>query len=205
DEYGVDPASVTYYTGGEEEPGREEKLKVDLPERIRVQAIGRDQTLARLIAEGEIDALYTARAPSTFHQRPNDVKRLFANYVEVEKAYFARTRIFPIMHVVVLRRDVYAANRWLAQSLCKAFVQAQRYTYDDLTITAALKTMLPWQIAAVEETVRTLGPAWWSYGFHANQHVLDTFLRYHFEQGLSERRLRPEEQFAPETLEEFKI
>ncbi|MGH8286536.1 MAG: ABC transporter substrate-binding protein [Steroidobacteraceae bacterium] len=205
DEYGVDPASVTYYTGGEEEPGREEKLKLDLPERIRVQAIGRDQTLARLIAEGEIDALYTARAPSTFHQRPNDVKRLFANYVEVEKAYFARTRIFPIMHVVVLRRDVYEANRWLAQSLYKAFVQAQRYTYEDLTITAALKTMLPWQIAAVEETVRTLGPAWWSYGFHANQHVLDTFLRYHFEQGLSGRRLRPDELFAPETLEEFKI
>lgn len=205
DEYGVEPASVTYYTGGEEEPGREEKLKLDLPERIRVQAIGRDQTLARLIAEGEIDALYTARAPSTFHQRPDDVKRLFANYVEVEKAYFARTRIFPIMHVVVLRRDVYAANRWLAQSLYKAFVQAQRYTYEDLTITAALKTMLPWQIAAVEETVRTLGPAWWSYGFHANQHVLDTFLRYHFEQGLSARRLRPEELFAPETLEEFKI
>jgi len=205
DEYGIDPASVTYFTGGEEEPGREEKLKLDLPERFRVQAIGSAQTLANLIAAGEIDALYTARAPSTFYRRPDDVKRLFPNYVEVEKAYFAKTRIFPIMHVVVLRRDVYEANRWLAQSLHKGFVQSQRLTYEDLKVSAALKTMLPWQIAAVEDTERALGSDWWPHGFHANRHVIETFLRYHQEQGLSARRLQPEELFAPETLEEFKI
>jgi 4,5-dihydroxyphthalate decarboxylase len=205
DEYGIDASSVTYFTGGEEQPGREEKLKLDLPERIRVQRIGTGKTLANMIATGEVDVLHTARTPSTFHSRPDAVRRLFPNFVEVEKAYFAKTGIFPIMHVVALRRDVYDANRWLAQSLYKAFVQAQRLTYEDLKITAALKTMLPWQIAAVEEAERTLGADWWSYGYQANRHVLDTFLRYHHEQGLSARRLRPEELFAPETLEEFRI
>jgi 4,5-dihydroxyphthalate decarboxylase len=205
DEYGVDAASPEYWTGGEEEPGRDEKIKLDLPSRIRVKAIGPDKTLARMLAEGEIDAMHTARIPSTFTSRPGAVRRLFENYVEVERAYYRKTQIFPIMHTVVLRRDVYEANRWIAQSLLKAFVQAQRIVYENLYNTAALTTMLPWQVAQVEETRRELGDDWWAYGFAPNRHVLDTFLRYHHEQGLSKRRLRPEELFAPETLEAFKI
>src|SRR4051812_2343844 len=205
DEYGVDAASPEYWTGGEEEPGRDEKIKLDLPAKIRVRPIGPDQTLARMLAEGEIDALHTARLPSTFTSRPDAVRRLFADYPDVEKAYYRKTRIFPIMHTVVLRRDIYEANRWVAQSLAKAFARAQRIVYDNLYNTAALTTMLPWQVAQVEETRRELGDDWWAYGFSPNRHVLDTFLRYHHEQGLSKRRLRPEELFAPETLEAFKI
>ncbi len=205
DEYGVDAGSPEYFSGGEEEPGRDEKLKLDLPPRIRLRPIGPEQTLARMIAEGEIDALHTARIPSTFVSRPGEVRRLFESYVEVEKAYYRKTRIFPIMHTVVLRRDVYEANRWIAQSLAKAFAQAQRIVYENLYNTAALITMLPWQIAQVEELRREFGDDWWAYGFHPNRHVLDTFLRYHHEQGLSRRRLQPEELFAPETLEAFKI
>jgi 4,5-dihydroxyphthalate decarboxylase len=205
DEYGVDPASVTYFTGGEEQPGREEKLKLALPERFRVQHIGAERILSRMIADGEIDALHTARAPSTFYSEPCKVRRLFEDFVAVERAYFAKTKIFPIMHVVAVRRDVHAANPWVAQSLYKAFVAAQRITYDDLMISAALKTMLPWQIAAVEETIRCMGEDWWSYGFAANRHVLDVFTRYHHQQGLSQRKLAPEELFAPETLDAFKI
>ncbi|HEX7968379.1 MAG TPA: ABC transporter substrate-binding protein, partial [Stellaceae bacterium] len=143
DEYGVDPASVEYHTGGEEEPGRDEKLKLDLPAKFRVKRIGPRQTLAAMIADGEIDALHTARAPSSFYARPSAVRRLFEDYVGVERAYFRKTRIFPIMHTVVIRRDIYRAHPWIAQSLQKAFVLAQRKTYDDLSITAALKTMLP--------------------------------------------------------------
>ena len=205
DEYGVDPGSVAYFSGGEEQPGREEKLKLDLPARFRLQPIGREQTLSRMLADGEIDALHTARAPSTFYSEPGKVRRLFEDFVAVERAYFAKTRIFPIMHVVALRRDVYDRNPWVAQSLYKAFVEAQRITYGDLMVTAALKTMLPWQIAAVEETIRCLGADWWSYGYAANRHVLDVFTRYHHEQGLSQRKLAPEELFAPETLHAYKI
>jgi 4,5-dihydroxyphthalate decarboxylase len=205
DEYGVDAASPEYWTGGEEEPGRNEKIRLDLPAKIRVKPIGPDQTLAQMLADGEIDAMHTARIPSTFASRPGTVRRLFESYVDVEKAYYRKTKIFPIMHTVVLRRDVYAADRWIAQSLAKAFARAQRIVYENLYSTAALTTMLPWQIAQVEETRRELGDDWWAYGFSPNRHVLETFLRYHHEQGLSKRRLRPEELFAPETLEAFKI
>ncbi len=99
------------------------------------------------------------------------------------EAYFRKTRIFPIMHTVVLRRDLYAANPWIAQSLTKAFFESKRRAAENLSIVAAIKTMLPWQIAYLEETRRELGEDWWPYGFEANRHVLDTFLRYHHEQG----------------------
>jgi 4,5-dihydroxyphthalate decarboxylase len=205
DHYGVPVDSVTYYTGGEEEPGRPEKIPLDLPPNIQVKPIGATQTLAAMLANGDIDALYTARMPSTFSARGGAVQRLFPNYVEVEQAYFRECGIFPIMHTVVIRRDVYERNRWIAQSLYKAFVEAQRRTYDDLYVTAALKAMLPWLTAHVEEARALMGSDFWPYGFAANRATLMTFLRYHHEQGLSKRLLEPEALFAPETLESFKI
>ncbi len=205
DEYGVAPTSMDYFTGGEEEPGRDEKLKLNLPPAFSVTPIGPTRTLAQMLADGEIDALHTARTPSTFYSRPHDVKRLFPDFVAVEKDYFRRTGIFPIMHVVAIRRSFYEANRWIAQSLFKAFREAQQLTYDNLAVTSAMTTMLPWQVAAVEEARAELGDDWWPYGFDRNRAVLDTFLRYHHEQGLSQRRLAPEELFAPETFEAFKI
>src|SRR6266702_1854358 len=117
DEYGVDPASVEYFTGGEEETGRDEKLELELPAKFRLRSIGPKQTLAQMIADGELDAMHTARTPSTFAARPGTVRRLFEDYVEVEKAYYRKTKIFPIMHTVVVRRELYQANRWIAQSL----------------------------------------------------------------------------------------
>jgi 4,5-dihydroxyphthalate decarboxylase len=205
DEYGVAPDSVSYFSGGEEEPGRDEKIALNLPPRFRVAPIGPEETLSQMLADGAIDALQTARTPSTFFSQPDAVRRLFPDYVAAERDYFRRTRIFPIMHVVAIRRDVYEANRWVAQALFKAFLQAQRIAYDDLASSAALQTMLPWQLAAVDDATRTMGRDWWPYGLAANRHVLDTFLRYHHEQGLSPRRLQPEDLFAPETLESFKI
>ena len=205
DEYGVGPASVQYFTGGVEEPGRSEKIALDLPPAIRIAPIGPTQTLAQMLADGEIDALYTARTPSTFATRPGTVTRLFEDYVAAERDYFHRTKIFPIMHTVVIRRDVYRANPWIAQSLYKAFVAAKRRAQADLQTTHALASMLPWQVAHVEEARRELGDDWWPYGLAANRAVLDTFLRYHHEQGLSKRRLAPEDLFAPETLEAFRI
>ncbi len=205
DEYGVAPDAMEYWTGGEEQPGREEKLRLELPERFRLRAIGAEQTLASMLADGEIDALFTARTPSTFHTRPHHVRRLFPDYQAVEQDYYRRAGIFPIMHTVVIRREVYLANRWLAQSLYKALQLAQRKAYEDLRQTAALKTMLPWLPAHVEQAESVMGWDWWPYGFAANRHVLETFLRYHHEQGLSPAGLRPEDLFAPEALESFLI
>jgi 4,5-dihydroxyphthalate decarboxylase len=205
DDYGVSVTDVEHFSGGEEEPGRDEKIKLDLPASIRVRPIGPAQTLSQMIAAGEIDALVTARAPSSFERQPDKVQRLFPNYVEEEKAYFRRTRIFPIMHTVVIRRDVYARNRWIAQSLYKALVAAKAKALELYRQTAALPAMLPWFVAHVEEARREMGEDWWPYGLSPNRHVLDTFLRYHHEQGLSKRRFAPEELFAKETLEAYKV
>jgi 4,5-dihydroxyphthalate decarboxylase len=205
DHYGVPVDSVNYLIGGEEEPNRIEKIKLTLPANIKVEPIGPDKTLSQMLRDGEIDAFYTARKPSTFDSAPDRVGRLFENFVEVERQYFRTTGIFPIMHTVVIRREIYEQNRWVAQSLNKAFIEAQRLTYQDLKETAALKAMLPWAHAHIEETRRDMGDDYWSYGFEKNREVLDTFLRYHHEQGLSKRRLTPEDLFAPETLEAFKI
>ena len=205
DDHGVKVTEVEHLSGGEEEPGRDEKLKLDLPSSIRLKAIPANKILSRMLADGELDALVTARAPSTFHKEPDKVRRLFPDYVDVEKQYYRRTKIFPIMHTVVIRRDVYAANPWVAQSLYKAMVAAKQKAYAMYDQTAALHSMLPWSMAQVEEAKREMGEDWWPYGLAPNRHVLDTFLRYHHEQGLSKRRFTPEEIFARETLETFKV
>ncbi|MCC7326912.1 MAG: ABC transporter substrate-binding protein [Burkholderiales bacterium] len=197
--------SVTYVTGGEEEPGRPEKIRLELPPAIRVEGIGPTQTLSAMLREGAIDALYTARAPSSFGAGDGRVRRLFPDFRKVEQEYFRTTRIFPIMHVVAIRRDVYDAHRWIAQSLCKAFVEAQRRTYRDLRESAALKAMLPWANAEFEDAVALMGDDYWPYGFARNRDTLATFLRYSHQQGLAKRMLEPEELFAPETLESFVI
>ena len=208
DHYGVpvtNADSEPYRFGGEEEPGRIEKLKLDLPPNIKLQAIGPTQTLSQMLADGDIDALYTARAPSSFTRGDGRVRRLFENYAEIERAYWRDTGIFPIMHVIVMRREIYEANRWIAQSLTKAFYAAQQMAYDDLAETAALKSMLPWLVAHVEEARREMGADWWPYGLEPNRKALETFTRYHFEQGLSKRQLGLDELFAPESLEASKI
>ena len=205
DHYNVPIDAQPYFFGGEEETGRVEKLKLELPPNIKLHAIGPTQTLSQMLHDGEIDALYTARMPSSFKVNDGKVKRLFENYAEVERTYWRETGIFPIMHTIVMRREVYEANRWIAQSLTKAFYEAQRRTYDDFAETAALKFMLPWLVAHVEEARREMGEDWWPYGLDRNRKTLATFMRYHFEQGLSKRQLALDELFAPESLEAFKI
>jgi 4,5-dihydroxyphthalate decarboxylase len=205
DDYGVKVTEYEHLSGGEEQPGRDEKLKLELPGHIRLRPVDSTKTLAAMIGEGEIDALVTARAPSTFRTRPDAVKRLFPDYVAAEKAYYAKTRIFPIMHTVVIRRDLYEKHPWVAQSLYKALEESKALALAMLRQTAAMPAMLPWLVPQVEEARSLMGEDWWPYGLAANRHVLDTFLRYHHEQGLSRRRLQPEEIFAKETLEAFKI
>jgi len=205
DEYGVPVTGASYFSGGEEQPGRDEKIALSLPPEIRLQPIPRTHTLSQMIESGEIDALYTARAPSTFRGGAGRVRRLFPDYPSVERAYYEKTRIFPIMHVIAIRRAVYDKHPWVAQSLYKAFIAARDEAYRDLHETAALKAMLPWAVHYVEETEALMGADYWSYGVDANAHALDTFLRYSHEQGLAKRRLTARDIFAPETFEAFKI
>ncbi|NNF72296.1 MAG: ABC transporter substrate-binding protein [Rhodobacteraceae bacterium] len=203
DHYGVPVDGPTYVTGGEETPNRSEKIALDLPPKFRLERIGPEDTLAQMLAEGRIDAFHTARKPSTYDGVR--VKRLFPDYQAIERAYWNDTGIFPIMHVIAIRREVYEANRWIAMNLFKAFRDAQALCYEGLKETAALKGMLPWFNAHVEDTLDLMGDDFWPYGVDKNRHVLDVFLRYHHEQGLSPRKLEVDEMFAPETYEEFVI
>lgn len=197
--HGVPVDSVTYLTGGQETPGRIEKAAVDGG--VKTTPIPSGRTLSTMLAEGEIDALYTPRIPRPFADRDTRVHRLFPDVVSAERDYFAATGIFPIMHVVVVRRDVYETYPWVAQSLYKAFEQAKQRAYDRLYDSSALRFMVPWLNQHVEEARGMLGDDYWSYGLPANRHALETFLRYHHEQGLSHRRWEPAELFAPESTE----
>jgi 4,5-dihydroxyphthalate decarboxylase len=204
DRHGVPVDAVEYRTGGQETPGRIEKAAVDLGGRVRIEPIPDGATLSGMLADGGIDALYSPRVPSSF--RPGGrVRRLFTDPVAAEKEYFAATGIFPIMHVVVVRRDVYERHPWVAQSLTKALHLAKRAAVDNLYDSSALRFTLPWLIPAVEEARALMGDDYWSYGLEANETTLSTFLRYHHEQGLSRRRYEPKELFAPEATEEFVI
>jgi 4,5-dihydroxyphthalate decarboxylase len=203
--HGVPADGVRYLTGGLEEPRRHEKLELKLPERFDVSSIRGGKTLSEALAGGEIDALYTPRAPSVFYEDGSSVARLWADSQAAEEAYFQASRIFPIMHTVVLRRDVYERAQWVARSLLKAFVQARDRAYERLRETAALSYMVPWLPQQNDRAVELMGQDFWPYGFDANRTVLDTFLGYHHEQGLSPKRLKPEDLFAPETFESFAI
>jgi 4,5-dihydroxyphthalate decarboxylase len=201
DQYGVPAQSVRYRTGGLHDAGRTEKLALHLPPEFDVSPIAADQTLNDLLVAGEIDALYTARAPRAFSASDPDspVRRLFADPKASEQAYFAATGIFPIMHTVVIRREVYEADRWIARSLLTAFTEAKDLIYPQLQEITALKAMLPWSVNEAEATVELMGADFWPYGIEANRTTLDTFLRYSHEQGLAGRRLAPEDIFVPET------
>jgi len=198
DEYAVPVDSVTYVTGGLHSPGRVDKVALDLPPGIRLEPLGPGRTLDQALVDGEIDALYSPRTPKSLSF---GVRRLFEPSRPVEEDYYRRTGIFPIMHLLVLRRDVYARNRWLARSLYDAFDRARARCAEGLDDSAAVRYMLPWLHDEVARTRAVLGEDYWPYGLERNTEVLRTFLRYSYDQGLAARKLEPEELFAPETLE----
>ena len=201
--HGVPVDSVTYYTGGQETPGRIEKGAVQTE--LDIRPIPPGATLSQMLADGELDALQTPRVPSPFSAGDRRVRRLFDDVVTVEREYYGATGIFPIMHVVVLRSDVYKRHRWMAQSLYKACVAARDEAYRRVYDSSALRFMEPWLIQHIEQSRELLGSDFWSYGLTSNEKALDVFLRYHHEQGLSKHRYEPADLFAPETAEAFVI
>lgn len=203
DEYGVDPADLDWRTGGVEQPGRHEKLAIQ-PPGIRITSAPHG-SLSDLLAAGELDALVTARAPSCYGRGEPGVGRLFPNFRDEERAYFAKTGIFPIMHVLGIRETLLQDHPWLASSVVKAFQQAKERCLRELEEVTALKVTLPWVAQEAEETRALMGRDFWPYGVAENRKVLEALVRYSWEQGLSARPLAVEELFAPQTLEVAKI
>lgn len=198
--HGLPAASVRYRTGGLNEPGRREKIALELPADIDIEPIPAGRTLSDMLARGELDAVVSPRAPIAF-ETGGGLRRLFADSRERERQYFRDSGIFPIMHVLVMHRRVYESNRWLARSLVKAFTEAKTLAYRQLSRTVALSVSLPWVREEYEASVGLLGEDFWSYGVQPNRHVIETFIRYAHEQGMISRRPEPEELFAPESIE----
>jgi 4,5-dihydroxyphthalate decarboxylase len=203
DHYGLPVESVKYRTGGLNTPGRHEKFSVNLPPQIDIAPVAQGQTLSGLLAVGEIDAIYSPRAPESFGGP--SVRRLFDDSRAEEERYYSETGIFPIMHVLVIHRRVYESNRWIARELLKAFTAAKDMAFAELRRTVALSISLPWVREEFESTVDRMGSDFWAYGIEANRTVLSSFIRYAHAQGLIDTTPEPEDLFAPETGEQFII
>jgi 4,5-dihydroxyphthalate decarboxylase len=205
DDYGVKPSDIRWVRGGLEEPGRLEKLAVTPPPGVVIEDIGPTQTLRDMLDTGEIDAFIGPRAPTTFTPSSTNLRWLFDDPTREAIAYFRRTRIFPIMHLVGVRRSLAERHPWLPMALFKAFESSKQLALAHLADTSATKVTLPF----VEEQLRrahdVMGEDFWPYGLAPNRHVLEAFVRYHHAQGISSRLVDVEELFHPGTLESFRI
>jgi 4,5-dihydroxyphthalate decarboxylase len=204
-EYGVAPRDMEWYVGGLFEPGRVEKQHISVSEGVNIHPIPEGRTLNEMIATGEVDALMSPRAPRTFSDGSGRVRRLIPNFREVEQDYFTRTRIFPIMHTVVIKREILDAHPWVAQNLYKAFCAAKDEFVRSFEDDSALRLMLPWMVDDLEEVRRMMGDDFWSYGLGPNRHIIETLMQYEREQGLIARELDVAGLFAHETLESYRI
>ena len=205
DEYGVKAQEVRWRSGGIEQPGREERTPLKLPPGIDLAPIPPGNTLSAMLEAGELDGLIGARAPSSFLRGAPKVARLFPDFKAAEQEYFRRSKIFPIMHVIGIRKSLLQMHPWLAVNAMKAFIRAKELCWYELGQIGHLFNSLPWGVAEFAETRKLMGEDYWSYGLPANRHVLDAFTRYHHEQGLSARQLSPEELFAPSSCDLSKI
>ena len=195
-EYGVDLARISWFQAGVREPGRVEKVPLKLPEKITITALP-ERTLTEMLGRGELDAVISAReVPGA---------RLFQDYRAAEAEYWKKTRIFPIMHVLALRRDVYERDRWMAMNLFNAFEEAKQRSLERVSEFGLSHLPMPWVPDHVRQWRSLAGDDFWPYGIEPNRPTLEAFLQYGYEQGVATRRLKVEELFAPETLERAKI
>ena len=205
DEFGVAAADIDWVQGGLETPGRRDKFPLNLPDGFPLVSAANGKTLSQLLVEGALDAVISARQPSCFVAGHPLVRRLFPDYRAVERDYFRRTGVFPIMHAVGIRRDVAGKHPWLPASVYKAFVQAKRLADAEFSEVTALKIGLPWLTAEFDATREVMGNDFWSYGVEPNRKTLELMARYSYEQGLAVRRISVEEMFAPSTLHEIRV
>ena len=205
DEYGVTPEDVEWVVSSKDSsakasggPSKQENI---LPEGLSVSAGPPGQDESDLLESGQVDALFHAAEPRAYIEGHPKVARLFRDSRATERAYFATTGIFPIMHAVAIKKDVLEQNPWLAEAVFNAYSRAKQLTYDYLSTSAWYKTSLPWVSQELEDTRSLMGKNYWRYGIEANRKALEALFRYSYEQGLASRERTIEELFHPSTLE----
>lgn len=200
-DYAVKPSDMHWFTGGLWSPGYEERAEMSLPADVELTVIPEDRYLEEMLDAGDLDALFTPARPASLVAGEDKVTRLFPNFREVEKDYYKRTGFFPIMHTVVIRRELYEANRWIAMSLYEAYEMTKRRARERLISTGSLAVSLPWVAADLEEMDEVFGGQdAWIYGVEPNRKILEAMIGYSVEQGLATRRVELEELFAEECL-----
>ena len=205
DDFGVAPEDVTWVRGGIETPGRPEKIALKLPPGVRLENSPEGTTITELLDRGDIDGFMAPRPPGPQALANPNVGWLFDDPTAVAKDYYRRTGIFPIMHVVGVRKTLAEQHPWLPGAVLKAFTQAKAAALEALSDTSATKVTLPFVEEQLKAARETLGEDFWSYGVARNRATLETFLRHHHAQGLSARRLSVDEIFHPATYETFSI
>ncbi|HUO88333.1 MAG TPA: hypothetical protein VMU08_04090 [Rhizomicrobium sp.] len=198
-EYGVKASQIEWLQG------RADRLQHKPPPGVRIAQAPAGVELGDLLERGELDFLMTANNPLSFRRGSPVVRRLFPNYREVEQDYYRRTKIYPIMHTVVIRRDVYERDPWVAQSLYAALCKAKEHCYRMLVETGSPKASFAWLQSMIEDEQRIIGKDWYPYGIGPNRPSIEALLQYNHEQGLSDRRLKVEELFAPSTLRDIPL
>ena len=195
EEYGLDFTSVEWVAE------TESRVPMKLPKGVRLRFTEKGQNVSDMLERGEVDAALYLRVPESFTRNPSRVRRLFPDYKKVEIDYYRRTGIHPMMHCVVLRRDIYERAPWALKSLYKALCEAKRHAYRLVADTARLTTVLPLLPAAVDEVHQIFGDDYWPYGMERNRAALEKFLLYAHQQGVTPRKLAVEELFS-ETVQD---
>ena len=197
DEYDVKIDDINWRTGGSDTPGGLTYMAMEPPPNIDVKAIEPTETLGNMLVEGSIDAIITYRDPQVFTAKAPSIGRLFPDFRSVEQAYFSKTGIFPIMHVVGIRDDLIAADPDIARNVVAAFEDAKAKALPHLTDLDALAVTLPWLVAEAEFTMELMGKDFWPYGIDKNRKTLEAQIRWSFEQGISPRPFEIDELFEP--------
>jgi 4,5-dihydroxyphthalate decarboxylase len=205
DDYGVAPEDVTWVRGGIETPGRPEKIALQLPPGVKLESAPEGSTISQMLDNGEIDGFMAPRPPSEQALRNPNIGWLFDDPTATARDYYKRTGIFPIMHVVGVRKSLCEQHPWLPGAVFKAFSQAKDAALLALSDTSATKVTLPFVEEQLKAARETLGEDFWSYGVAKNRTTIETFLRHHHAQGLSSQRLSVEEIFHPATYETYSI
>jgi 4,5-dihydroxyphthalate decarboxylase len=205
DDYGVRATDIKWRSGGMEQPGRTERTPITLAPEFDVKPIPSDATLSKLLEAGELDGIIGPRAPSCFERGTANIARLFPDYRQAEEAYFSKSKMFPIMHIVGIRRELVERHPWLPANVFKAFVKAKDIAVAELGQIGRLSVSLPWLVPEVSAAKKLMGDDYWSYGAAKNQADLDAITRYMVEQGLAKRKLALDEIFAKSTLDSAKF
>ena len=206
DDFGVSPSEIIWVRGGMDAPVRPEKLHLDLPSDVKVEAVKVGDTLNQLMKDGKIDGFIGPRAPKCFFEENSKIVRLFDDSVTVGLDYFGRTGIFPIMHVLGVRKPLLEQHPFLAQALIKAFGEAKDIAEAELADTSATKVTMPFVEDHLDRIKGIMGTSFWSYGLDdANRNTLQTFLDHHHRQGLSSRALAVDELFPVNAVEAYSL